>query len=190
MSSETLPPRDTRTDRGPYVASLIKPGDIGAEIGSWQGSFAYYTLLPRQPSRLFLIDPWIGAASDPDGGAQTSEAQHARNDIYASVCKIFSPYPNVVVLRMTSEAAAVHFPDAFFDYVYVDGDHSYEGVLIDLNKFFPKVKRGGLIIGDDYGWGKVSVAVQDFLKSHKNETLWLGDPLTPSREGQFAFRRT
>lgn len=186
----TVPPRDTRTDRVTYVSSLIKPGDVGGEIGSWEGSFAFYTLLQRQPSKLFLIDPWVGAASDPDGGAQTDDAQNARNNIYANVCKIFSPYPHVVVMRLKSEDASRHFPDAFFDYVYVDGDHSYEGVMRDLGKFFPKVKVGGLIIGDDYGWGRVSDAVNDFVSSQKKNLHWLGDPCAHGREGQFAFRRT
>lgn len=184
-----LPPSDTRTARNSYVSSLIKTGDVGAEIGSWQGTFAYYTLLQKQPSKLFLIDPWTGAASDPDRGLQTPEARRARNDIYVEVCRAFAPYPNVVVLRMKSEDAAAHFPDRFFDYVYVDGDHSYEGVTKDLVSFFPKVKPGGLIIGDDYGWGDVSIAVQAFIKSRKDDLLWLGDPLTPQREGQFAFKR-
>jgi len=90
---------------------------------------------------------------------------------------------------MKSEEAADHFPNSFFDYVYIDGDHSYEGVTRDLASYFPKIKIGGLILGDDYGWGRVSEAVKAFIKTRKDDLLWLGDPLTKQREGQFAFKR-
>ena len=35
--------------------------------------------------------------------------------------------------------------------VYIDADHSYDGVISDLKDWTPFVKSGGLIIGDDYG---------------------------------------
>ncbi|MDP1608682.1 MAG: class I SAM-dependent methyltransferase [Chlamydiales bacterium] len=188
--SSHIPPQDIRTDRAKYVSSLIRPGDVGAEIGVWQGVFAYHTLLQRQPSQLYLIDPWIGGTeSDPDRGHLASEAQRARDQMCENVQQIFAPYPNVRIMRMKSEEAVSSFPDQFFDYVYIDGDHSYDGVMRDLVNYLPKVKVGGLLIGDDYGWGQVSVAVQDFLRAHKNELLWGGDPCKKGREGQFFIKR-
>ncbi len=181
IHAEFLLPKDSRHDRAKYVSSLIKPGDVGAEIGVWKGTFAFYTLFQRQPSKLFLIDPWIRI--------ERIETQEEKNQLYINVCTAFAPYQNVIILRMKSEEAASFFPDEFFDYVYVDGDHSYESVLRDLEKYFPKIKIGGLIIGDDYGWGNVSVAVQDFVEKHKEELLWFGNPLVPEREGQFVFQR-
>jgi hypothetical protein len=46
------------------------------------------------------------------------------------------------------------FPDAYFDWVYVDGDHSYEGCSRDLELYAPKVRSGGFLLVDDYktGW--------------------------------------
>ena len=52
------PPHDGRFARAEFVSSLIKPGDVGAEIGVFAGVFAYHVLLPSQPSKLYLIDPW------------------------------------------------------------------------------------------------------------------------------------
>jgi len=43
------------------------------------------------------------------------------------------------------------FPEKYFDWVYIDGNHSYENVLEDLRHYLPFVKTGGLLCGDDYG---------------------------------------
>ena len=48
-------------------------------------------------------------------------------------------------------SAKVVFPEKYFDWVYIDGNHSYENVLEDLRHYLPFVKTGGLLCGDDYG---------------------------------------
>lgn len=52
----------------------------------------------------------------------------------------------------TSFSVISSFPDGYFDFVYIDGDHSYEGAKSDLIKYYPKLKRGGVtrIAGHDY----------------------------------------
>lgn len=42
------------------------------------------------------------------------------------------------------------FPDEYFDFVYIDGDHSYKGAKSDLINYFRKVRSGGVIAGHDY----------------------------------------
>ena len=51
------PPHDQRVARAELVSSLVRPGDVGAEIGVQCRVFAYHVLLRRQPSKLYLIDP-------------------------------------------------------------------------------------------------------------------------------------
>ena len=48
------------------------------------------------------------------------------------------------------EVAAGEFPDCFFDWVYIDGNHSYEAVRQDLELYWRKLKPGGYIVCDDY----------------------------------------
>ena len=57
-SSADFPPSDGRDARAEYVSSFIKPGAVGAEIGVNHGVFAYHVLLRKNPSKLYLIDPW------------------------------------------------------------------------------------------------------------------------------------
>ena len=44
---------------------------------------------------------------------------------------------------------AEKFEDGFFDYLYLDADHSKKSVLADLKYWYPKVKNGGIIAGHD-----------------------------------------
>ena len=53
------------------------------------------------------------------------------------------------------------------DILYIDGDHSYEAVLQDLKLYYDKVKKGGLIIGDDYNEEGVRTAIEKFSQMKK-----------------------
>ena len=49
-----------------------------------------------------------------------------------------------------SSEACKRFPDNFFDFIYIDADHSYDGVRNDILSWFPKIKIGGFICGHDF----------------------------------------
>ncbi|MFA5250899.1 MAG: class I SAM-dependent methyltransferase [Parachlamydiales bacterium] len=172
-----------------FVRSLIKPGDIGAEIGVCYGKFSYGALLPVQPLKLYLIDPWeYGLRTNVETDPKTPARQKIRDEDYEKVCKLFEPYKNVEIIRLKSEDAVHMFEDNYFDYVYVDGAHTYAAVMLDLNNYFYKIKIGGVLIGDDYAgdWPEVIQAVDNFLKEHRGE-YELVAPLGMSR--QYALKR-
>jgi predicted O-methyltransferase YrrM len=56
----------------------------------------------------------------------------------------------IKVLRGTTLEIVDHIEDRELDLVYIDGDHTAKGIVIDLIKLHPKVKAGGIIGGDDY----------------------------------------
>ena len=184
-----IPPDDGRVSRAEYVSSLIKPGDIGIEIGVCEGQFAYHVLLQNAPSKLYLVDPWqYGLQKDVEVDP-TPEAQRSYDMRYERVCGYFASYENIEVIRMKSEDAFSMFSDEYFDYVYIDGEHSYDAVTRDLTNYFFKVKVGGYLIGDDYGWAGIASAVQDFLKVHQKDCLFLVDPYSGLSGLQFAIKR-
>ncbi len=131
-----------------------------------------------KPRRLHLIDPWI-YHSDATyqqalyGGASKGQAE--MDAIYDHVCKRFKKElasGRIVIHRMPSEVAADHFPNNYFDWIYIDGNHLYEYVRKDLELYYPKVKPGGWITGDDYGvkgwWNNgVQRAVDEFAQNQK-----------------------
>lgn len=57
-----------------------------------------------------------------------------------------------------------------FDYIYIDGDHTYEGVKKDLWQAPRLLNEGGVIICDDYGNAEsIRTAVAEFCKEFKFE---------------------
>jgi len=135
--------------RGYILENLPKEG-IGLEIGVWQGGFAEMLLHWTKPKELHLIDPWENVGHE---GAFYSNEEHDMEDAYQFVLHRFAKEiatERVVVWRAKSQDIADQFEDNYFDWVYVDGDHSYEGIKSDLDLYIPKVKSGGFIVGDDY----------------------------------------
>lgn len=66
-----------------------------------------------------------------------------------------------------SHQVAWSYKDEYFGLVYLDADHSYEGVMKDLNAWFPKLVPGGIMamhdfLAPEYG---VKKAVEDFVNT-------------------------
>jgi hypothetical protein len=77
-----------------------------------------------------------------------------------------------------SPEAAKQFPDKMFDFVFIDADHSFEAVTLDIAAWRPKIKDGGLLCGHDYGYDEgVALAVDAFVKASGLD-LELGGDLT------------
>ena len=61
------------------------------------------------------------------------------------------------------------YRDNSLDFVWVDGSHEAEDVEQDVKNFWPKIKPGGLIAGDDYVYTAVANKIHMFADNHKNE---------------------
>ncbi len=59
-------------------------------------------------------------------------------------------YENISYIQGLSEEIVPTLEDESFDLIYVDGDHSYEGVKKDIICCWPKLKKGGLMVFHDY----------------------------------------
>lgn len=73
----------------------------------------------------------------------------------------------VYIVKDSCKAANL-FPDEIFDLIYIDGDHTYPGVMSDMKAWYPKLVKGGLFAGHDYfndTCKGVRVAVNRFAKS-------------------------
>lgn len=72
---------------------------------------------------------------------------------------------NIRLIRNESVDQAHTYPNETFDIVYIDASHDYESVMADLQAWYPKVKKGGIISGDDYCtcWPGTFKAVNEFF---------------------------
>jgi predicted O-methyltransferase YrrM len=71
--------------------------------------------------------------------------------------------------------------DNFFDIIYIDGNHEPEYVLEDAVLSFRKLKVGGILIFDDYGWGGPDLTkkgIDGFLSGYHKRITFLGEKIT------------
>ena len=118
-------------------------GGVCAEIGVWKGDFSRRIIDFLTPKELHLIDPWAFVPDLPNrwyGGA-FARSQDDMDAIHRSVQERFSAEPAVRVHRGSSLDLATQFADGYFDWVYIDGDHSRQAVLCDLRAWHSKVRR-------------------------------------------------
>lgn len=100
-------------------------------------------------SVLTAVDPWIDYNEYPEYKGQ-------QESIYDIFCSNISSSPHkdkIAVRRGYSHEVIPTLEDNSFDIIYVDGNHEPEYVLEDGVMVFRKLKVGGYLIFDDYGWG-------------------------------------
>jgi hypothetical protein len=156
------------------LLKFLPKGGVVAEIGVAEGDFSKKILNATSPQMLHLIDPWEFQDREDYQKDANNVPQDIADSRYHDVCAKFERYVKfdvVKVHRAFSPAAAEAFPDNHFDWIFIDGLHTRDGVLSDLRGWAPKMKENGLILGHDFanhpgaqsmGFGVVE-AVQEFL---------------------------
>ncbi len=119
----------------------------GIEVGVQEGVFSETLRSTWKGNELYLIDRWKYENDYKDIANIPDEKQ---KEFYLSVVKKFADDRTVHIIRKDSVAAAEQFPDGYFDWIYLDADHSFEGCSKDLNAWYPKLKTGGILAGHDY----------------------------------------
>ncbi|MHB9011542.1 MAG: tetratricopeptide repeat protein [Ignavibacteriaceae bacterium] len=139
----------------------------GVEIGVQAGEFSKIIRSSWKGKYLHLVDRWKYDSGYVDIANLSDEDQ---KKLYFQVIGMFSDDPSVIIHKMDSRLAAESFPDNYFDWVYIDADHSYEGCKADLNAWYPKLKPHGIFAGHDFLDGNydagnfgVKSAVEEFI---------------------------
>jgi hypothetical protein len=124
------------------------------EIGIQSGIFTEY-VLKNTNIPVYGVDPFKPCSDNecgwgnPDGTIiATQEMQDETKDICLNKLSKFS---NFNYVNMNSVEYGSSIPDNSLDIVFIDGDHSTDGVTKDLEIFYKKIRKGGFIIGHDYG---------------------------------------
>lgn len=144
-----------------------KKSILGLEIGCYAGVNAEYLLSNLPQLTLHGVDPytpyvdWNGALTCASNDSAESQAMSR-----------FSKYPDRFTLhKITSDDAFNLFPDDYFDFIFIDGLHTYEQVMIDCINYYPKIKTGGLFSGHDFNViAGVNKAVKEFANMN-NKTI-------------------
>ena len=118
------------------------------QIGAFTGDATVWlvdNILTQSNSVLEDVDIWTGS----------DEQEHKDMD-WVDVERVYDSRiafrPNVIKYKMTSTEYLKSLEEPTFDFIYIDGDHTAEGVLKDAVLAWRLLKPGGIIAFDDYLW--------------------------------------
>lgn len=147
----------------------------GAEVGVQRGRNAWVMFQNIPGLELTLVDPY---ANHPYNIRQWDQKIHDKFKKMAF--KRMNGY-NVDWLYGFSEDMASKVKNESLDFVYIDGEHFYQFVMLDLILWYRKVRKGGIIAGHDYRKYaskrrfKVMEAVNDFTNAYGIRQIYITD---------------
>src|SRR5690606_9544392 len=146
----------------------------------WKGASAIHMAKMRKKhgvdGQIICVDTWLGArgfwVDKPDRRRfQRLESRNGYPSVYYTllnnVCHT-GHQPRIIPLPQTSAIAARLLSGIKADLIHIDGSHDEMDVLDDLWSYWPILRDGGVMFGDDYqpDWPGVVTAVDEFAKSH------------------------
>ena len=163
-------------DKRAYILGQLDKNSKLVEVGVWKGDFSKQIWNISNPSLLVLVDSWTfdekvrGCAPQVSGKEPLNQNffDQAKKDTHDK----FENIQNVHILDVDSIEASSKYEDNFFDYIYIDAEHTYQAVTKDLEVWYPKLKKNGTLFGDDYYWREeddtlsLHKAYQEFIKKN------------------------
>lgn len=162
------------------LAKSIPNGGTYLEIGSAHGGSLTCVHIAVQSVKkkinLIAIDPLVPYRSAP------RSVKWTKDHFIKNVMHI----PNTILINAPSEIAYFLLKDNFIDLLFIDGPMSFKQTKSDIERYYPKVKLGGIMLG--HGFRKrypgVIQAVKTVFHGHhtipENSGMWMvekdGDP--------------
>lgn len=154
------------------LAQLFK--GVGVEIGVERAVFSKTICRKNPETKLYAVDPWKAYK-----GYRDHVSQEKLDAFYEEAKERMKDF-NCVIIRKFSSQAVQNFEDESLDFVYIDANHDYDHVMEDMQLWYKKVKRGGMLCGHDYIRRKgqdhlygVKQAVTDFTYRYNIPQLFI-----------------
>jgi len=120
-----------------------------AEVGVWKGEFAE-NILRNCPSiqEYIMIDSWrhLPGWNKPFNISD----DEFKNVFQTAVDSTSFASDRRRILRGTTLEMQKEIEPGCLDFIYIDGDHSLRGIVIDALVMWEKLKEGGMLAGDDF----------------------------------------
>jgi len=126
-----------------YLFGLVrqmKPRKV-IEIGRYKGGSTLVIAAAMNGKGEF----WSIDIGEKHGGMHCGEQSRPFDEMLADTCKRFGLKVSIIV----GDSRAVDVDTGEVDLVFIDGDHSYEGVRSDFERFGKRVRVGGAVLFDD-----------------------------------------
>lgn len=127
-----------------WAATQVPAGGTIVEVGSYHGksavNLAYAVRKGNSGAHIYCVDTW-----------RNENIEFARNvDVYSRFQQNTAAYAGIITpLRGRSAEAGLEWHGGPIDALFIDGDHSFEGVVADIRAWVPHVKSGGLLLFHD-----------------------------------------
>lgn len=146
----------------PVFAELVEATapSIIIEVGSWKGASAIHlgrvsAALGLRPT-IVCVDTWLGSLeiwANPHL-ARLGARRHGYPQVYFQFLhnvKAAGLHHQVIPLAQTSAVGAriLRMLEVQAELVYIDGSHEYRDALLDQEDYWPLVRPGGVMFGDD-----------------------------------------
>ncbi len=165
-----------------WLATATKRATVIIEVGCAYGRTTRVIVDNSYCSSLYAVDTWRGSPAELNNNHE--DYKNEKGDFaFLEFCKeLFYPIriAKVIPLRMDSGNAAqlLSSKGVKADFIFIDGDHSYEGVKADIQNYGPLVAMGGILAGHDYkssNWPDVTKAVDDMFPAVENPVghIWV-----------------
>lgn len=165
-SEQIAPVRIAKFDRKGLIGKFAEFGFTkGAEIGIDRGTFSEYMFKNIPNLELLGVDPF----ERESGREQEAKKKLKDYNCTIDVCKSMDTVKKV--------------KDNSLDFVYIDGDHTFDYIMTDLIEWSKKVKIGGIVSGHDYyRFRKAGIiqAVDLYTHMHKIDEWFITDEKTSS----------
>lgn len=137
---------------------------VGAEIGVFKGDNALSILRTLPMKTLYLIDSYFTYY------VEDNISKRIGLEAYNIAKEKLSKFPQIKFIIKTSDEACKDVHESL-DFLYIDGNHTYEYVKRDITNYYPLIKSGGLIGGHDYtkDFNGVVKAAKEFAKENNLE---------------------
>ena len=139
---------DTRNQMLKYYCERIDNARI-LEIGVFKGDFLHYLNTNCKFSRIDAVDLFEGFtySADVDGN---NLVHYNIGESYLELLQKYQGNEMVKLFKADSVTFLTNQEDNTYDIIYIDADHSFQGVLNDLTHAYNKIKDGGYIMGHDF----------------------------------------
>ena len=114
------------------------------EIGSFVGEST--VLFAQSFKKVIAVDPFLEGYDETD----TTSYQFDFDNVYQTYLDRTSSYSNIQTIVDTSDNAVKELNGETYDFIYIDGIHTYQQVKMDIQNYLPLVKKDGIIGGHDY----------------------------------------
>jgi predicted O-methyltransferase YrrM len=152
------------------MVNKASEGSVFVEVGTWKGQSAAFMAVEIAKSskniKFYCVDPGTGETKDNYPQAYNEHKEVQQNTLYESFLSNIEPVKEYIIpIRDYSLNAVKQFENESLDFVFIDASHDYDSVLADLNAWYPKIKKRGILAGHDFPQHQVKKAVTDFNKN-------------------------